>query len=91
MRKPERESKIEKAGSDFAELRGWFEFKIMVASKKGIPDRFYARRGRQLFVEWKRDGEPPNAQQLKRHREMRAAGIEVHVLDNIEEAYELFR
>jgi len=87
---PPRESKIEKAGSDYAERRGWFEFKIMAASKNGIPDRFYARRGRCVFVEWKREKKEPSSRQLRRHREMRAAGLEVHVIDTIEGAYELF-
>lgn len=87
-----RETKIEQPATEYAILRGWFEFKIMQANKNAIPDRFYARAGRVLFVEYKSpDGKPPTAQQLKRHREMRDAGLEVHVIDSLEAARELFR
>lgn len=91
--KPEvvREIEIERPASEFAELRGWFEFKIMRASKKAIPDRFYARNGRVVLVEYKRPNEEPNRQQLKRHKELRDHGVEVHVFDNLEEAKAFFR
>lgn len=86
-----REIEIEGPATEYAECRGWWEFKIMQASKNGIPDRFYARKGRIVFVEYKAPGEPATVQQLKRHAEMREAGIEVHIIDNMEAARELFR
>lgn len=85
------EKEIERPATFYAERRGWFEFKIMQASKRSIPDRFYARGGRLLFVEYKRPGEKPTRQQLRRHAEMREHGIEVHVIDNMDTAYALFR
>lgn len=85
-----REIEIEQPASEFAERRGWFEIKIMEASKRGFPDRFYARRGRVVLVEYKSPGEEPTTQQARRHRELRAAGVEVHVIDNLEAARELF-
>jgi hypothetical protein len=86
-----REIEIERPASQYAELRGWFEVKIMQASKRGFPDRFYARAGRVVLVEYKAPGEQASTQQAKRHRELRAAGVEVHVIDNLEVARELFR
>lgn len=87
-----RETEIEGPATEYAERRGWFEFKIMQASKNGIPDRFYARAGRVIFVEYKSpDGKPPTKQQLLRHQELRDAGLEVHTIDTLEAAYELFR
>lgn len=89
--KTERESKLEKDSGEFAESRGWWQFKIMKASKNGVPDRYYARRGRSIFVEYKKEDKPPTAQQLKRHKDMRDHGIEVFVVDTFEQAKEILR
>lgn len=89
--KPVLEKNIEKEGCEYAAKRGWYEAKLVSPNKRGWPDRFYARRGRIVLVEWKRPGEPATTQQLKRHRELREAGVEVCVLDNLEDAKRLFR
>lgn len=89
--KPVLEKDIEKEGCAFAFRRGWYETKVTSPSRKGFPDRFYARKGRIVLVEWKRPGEEPTAQQAKRHRELREHGVEVYVLDNLPAAIELFR
>jgi hypothetical protein len=86
-----REIEIERPASQYAQRRGWFEIKIERASRRGFPDRFYARRGRVVLVEYKAPGEPPSGQQAIRHRELRDAGVEVFVIDNLDDAYELFR
>lgn len=91
MIKPVREIEIERPASDYAELRGWFEVKIMQTSKRGFPDRLYARDGKIILVEYKRPGKEPTTQQAKRHRELRAHGVEVHAIDNLQDAYELFQ
>ena len=84
------EKDIEAVGMKFAQRRGWFEVKIERTSKRGFPDRFMARKGRVILVEWKRNGEEPTTQQLKRHAELRAAGVEVFWFDNLEDAYRVF-
>lgn len=86
-----REIEIEQPASKFAETRGWFEIKIMRASKKGFPDRLYIRAGRTIYVEYKAPKETPTHQQLKRHKEMRDHGAEVFVIDDLERAHELFK
>jgi hypothetical protein len=86
-----REIEIEGPACAYAESRGWFEIKIERASKNGFPDRFLARRGRIILVEFKAPKEEPTKQQLKRHRELRGHGVEVFVIDNMNAAYELFR
>lgn len=58
----------------------------MRTGRNGFPDRFYAKDGRVVLMEWKKDGKEPDAQQAKRHRELRSAGVEVHVVHSIEEA-----
>jgi len=85
-----REIDIEQPASQFAASRGWFEIKIMQASKRGFPDRFYARDGRVVLVEYKAPGNVPTPQQCKRHQELRDHGVEVFVIDNLEVARAVF-
>lgn len=61
--------------------------KIMRASPNGFPDRMYAKAGRVVFMEWKRDKQSPvSAQQKLRHADLRNAEVEVHVVWSIEQA-----
>lgn len=86
-----REIEVERPASAYAESRGWFEVKIEKASKRAFPDRFYARNGRIILVEYKAPGEKPGPQQIRRHKELRQHGVEVFVIDNLKDAHELFR
>lgn len=70
-----------------AEAAGYFVRKVQWVGRKGAPDRLFARADRgQVYIEFKATGEEPNRQQREEHKRMRAAGIEVHVCDNVEEA-----
>lgn len=91
------EKTLEAADRKAAKAIGWFVEKIMKAGRNGFPDRFYARahpedicpcckRGRVLLIEWKRPGGVLSEQQKLRIAELRAAGVEVHVVDNLESA-----
>lgn len=81
-----RETEIEQPARDYAVSRGWFADKIMRTGRRGFPDHFFARQGRVILIEFKRPGEPPKPQQLKRHKELRAHGVEVFVVDNLDDA-----
>ena len=81
-----READIEQADRDAAKAAGWFVEKIMKTGRNGFPDRFYAKGGRVLLIEWKKPGKKPTEQQLLRHKQLRAAGVEVHVCDNLADA-----
>lgn len=85
-----RESKIEREASQYAESRGWTQIKIMKASKRGFPDRMYARKGVIVFVEFKKPGEVETKQQARRHDELRSEGFTVYVIDNMEVARAVF-
>ena len=61
-----RESVTERKGTQRAAARGWLEFKIERANRRGYPDRLYLRAGRLVFIEWKRRGRQPSRQQLRR-------------------------
>jgi len=44
-----------------------------------------------MYIEFKKFGEGANPKQEKRHRELRAKGIPVHVVDTLEEAHVLLQ
>ena len=44
-----------------------------------------------MLIEYKRPGEKPGPQQQKRVNELRAAGVTVHVIDNMEVARAVFQ
>lgn len=87
----ELESSIESDAITFAKLHGWWVAKFVSPGKRGVPDRIFIRDGRVVFIEFKRGGKEPTVQQLKRHREMRAHGAEVHWVDNLKSAYQILR
>lgn len=99
---PTLEREVEQPASKYAKLRRWFEIKIMRASRNGFPDRFYARRvptcphcGNEtnvLLVEYKRPGGGRLSEsQIERIAELRAAGVRVEVIDDLERAREVLR
>lgn len=92
-----RESSIEQKHRVLATAWGWFVEKIERTSRNGFPDRFYAshhpkhvcpfcNRGRVVLLEFKRSGGVLSAQQRLRHRELTAAGVEVHTVHSVAEA-----
>lgn len=61
--------------------------KLMFIGVRGAPDRLFGRNRKSVLIEFKRPGEVPSAQQLKRHQELREDfGFRVEWTDNYEEA-----
>lgn len=85
------ETDIEGKAVKYAEERGWWAAKFVSPGRRGVPDRIFIRDGRVLFIEFKKDGKEPTAQQLKKHRDMVAHGAEVHWVHNLKQAYDLLR
>jgi hypothetical protein len=85
------ESTVERKACEFAEKRGWFVAKLMRCNIDSMPDRIFHRRGYTMYIEFKKFGEGANPKQEKRHRELRAKGIPVHVVDTLEEAHVLLQ
>ena len=89
------EADIERPATEYARRRGWFVAKIQFLDKNAAPDHLYARfrNGvkRQIWIEFKKPGETPTRQQLRRHAEMRAAGMDVRWTDSLEQAKEWLR
>lgn len=61
--------------------------KLAFVGVRGAPDRLFGRRGRAVLIEFKRIGEVPSVQQLRRHQELREDfGFSVHWTDDYFEA-----
>jgi len=85
------ESDIETEGSKYAVRRGWFVVKLMACSIDSMPDRLHHRKGVTMYIEYKKPGEPARAKQILRHKQLRAHGITVHVVDSLEQAHDILR
>lgn len=84
-----RESAVEREGNYYAKKRGWKVMKFVSPSLRAVPDRLYLRMkkgvSRTVFIEWKRPGEKPTEQQLKRGREIQESGAEWYWADCLED------
>lgn len=81
------ERHIERGVVKPAEQAGFFVRKAQWAGRKSAPDRVFARKDRgTVWIEFKRPGEKPTLLQAREHERMQAAGMEVHVCDNVNEA-----
>lgn len=70
-----------------AERAGYFCRKLSWVGRRSAPDHLFAREDRgTVYIEFKDEGEVPTRLQLREHERMRAAGMEVHVCDNIVDA-----
>lgn len=82
-----REAGIENGAVIRAERAGYFTRKVRWPGRKHAPDRVFAREDRgTVWIEFKAPGEEARPGQLREHKRMRAAGMEVHVCDNLEDA-----
>lgn len=84
-----RESAVEREGNAYAKKRGWKVMKFVSPALRAVPDRLYLRRkgdvSRTVFIEWKRPGERPSPQQMKRGRELQENGAEWYWADCVED------
>lgn len=82
---------IEKKVTDYAvKTLGWFSRKLAWIGRNGAPDRFFARRGKIILVEFKQFKKKPTENQAMEHERLRSAGVEVYVIDSIDAGKELF-
>lgn len=82
MRERDIEVKLRKS----VEAQGGICWKFTSPGTAGVPDRIILMpKGVIAFVEVKAPGETPRKIQLKRHRQLRALGFRVYVLDNPEQ------
>ncbi len=82
---------VEKPAIDFAYRRGWWHTKVGALTRNAQPDDLFVRRGVYLWIEFKKPGESPTEQQLKRHKEMREQGMDVRWTDSLQQVMEWLR
>lgn len=81
------ERHIEEDSVEKAEAAGFFVRKVQWPGRAGAPDRLFSRKDRgSVWIEFKDRGERPTLLQEREHARMRAAGMEVHVVDRVEDA-----
>lgn len=85
-----------------AEALGWLRRKVKWIGRRNCPDDIFGRafeepcehcgaHGRVLLIEFKRPGKKPNVTQKREIARLRAAGFEVHVVDNERDARRILR
>lgn len=78
------EKRIEQDLAKTVKARGGWCLKFVSPSMNGMPDRLCLfPDGKAGFVEVKAPGRKPTALQLSRHRQLRALGFPVFVLDDM--------
>lgn len=76
------ESPVEDWACGKAEAAGWFVRKLKWIGRRKGPDRFFAKDGRVVLIEFKRVGGKADPGQSIEIKRLTAAGVEVHVVDN---------
>ena len=85
-----RESEIEKAVNAYAISRGWVPIKFTSPNLQGVPDQIYIGFGEKvLFIEFKQSNGKLSKNQIRVANKFRLRGVQVHVIDNIEDGKEL--
>ena len=85
------EAYVENTVSGYAVSLGWRHRKVKWVGRDGAPDRLYFRKGdRPFFIEYKDEGEPVKPHQAREHKELREQGVEVFVVDNVEDGMAIF-
>lgn len=66
-----------------ARATGWLAWKMRIEGRNGCPDCWFFKKGRIVVMEFKRPvGGKVRVQQQLRIAELRAHGIEVHVVND---------
>lgn len=86
LRSERERADVEEPSIAYAKIRGWWHAKITSPTRRGLPDDLFVRSGVYLWIEFKAPNETPSDQQLKRHRDMRAQGMDVRWTSSVDEA-----
>jgi len=82
---------IETKADRRAKENGFLVRKTKWIGRRGAPDKFYSRADTgPFFVEYKRPGQTLDPHQERELARLRAAGVTVHVIDNLDDALDLF-
>jgi hypothetical protein len=79
------EKHIEAKVCDYAKQRGLLVYKFTSPARAAVPDRlFILPSGRMFFCEFKRGGQKPTIPQEREIWRLRAYGVSVWVIDNVD-------
>lgn len=81
----ELEANLESKAVSWARNRGWYSRKYRTQGRRAAPDRIFIFKGHTLFVEFKRLGNVPTAQQWEEIEDLVEHGADVVWLDSIED------
>lgn len=82
-------NQVQKPVVKHAKNTGWLSWKMKIEGRRGCPDYWFFKDAHLIIIEFKATGEEPDPQQCRRHKELRAAGFEVHVIDDPARGIEL--
>ena len=85
-----RESLIEKKVTKHAQSLGWLAYKFSSPSNRAVPDHLYIKNGITVYIEYKAPGKLPTKLQLEIHNKFKSHGVEVYVIDDVEQGGALF-
>lgn len=77
------EDTVEITVANKAEKDGWFQRKMKWIGRRGGPDRFFAKGGRVVLIEFKDRRKEPEVLQVREHKRLKAAGVETYVVDTV--------
>lgn len=75
----------------YARSRGWYARRMTYLDRRGCPDTWFFKDAVVKIVEFKKAGGKVQAHQIRRHEELRDAGMAVYVIDNVEDGRALFK
>lgn len=83
--KPVLEKDIEGPVKKYASAKGFYVRKFKSPANRSVPDDIFATpKGTVFFIEFKRPGKAATKAQQDEHDYMRARGLKVYVIDNVE-------
>ena len=79
------EKQIEEKVGTYAKEQGFLVYKFTSPQRAAVPDRLYITpRGKVFMVEFKREGQHPTPAQNREHERLRAQGVTVYVINNVD-------
>lgn len=79
-----RESVVEGDVCAHGEATGWIDRKVVYAGRRGCRDRDFYGFGHVVMIEFKRPGRGLDLHQERERARLKAAGVIVHVIDDID-------
>lgn len=81
------EKDVEEKWCKAARKAGWKAYKFSSPGNSSVPDRMFIRNGFVFFIEFKRPGGKPTANQFEEHKELRNKGMLVWVIDYFDKEF----